>query len=153
MTNVTVTGNVTVGIGASLDLEGNSIIVGNLLANNCNQVGFNLAGAPTAPLTVDGNVGIGNCTGDPAFQNVTPIHIGGDFQCNNNIACILEGANVGGNVQFNNNVNPHGKGSFILGNTIGKDLQCQNNSPAPQGSNNTVVGNPDQNSEGQCKGF
>ena len=60
-------------------------------------------------------------------------------------------SNVSGNVQVNNNnVNPHGKGSIIEDNIIGKDLQCQNNSPPPQVGNNTVVGNPDQSSEGQC---
>jgi hypothetical protein len=43
--------------------------------------------------------------------------------------------------------------SGITGNTIAKDLQCQNNSPPPAGGGNTVGGNPGQNSEGQCKGF
>jgi hypothetical protein len=148
MTDVTVTGNVTVGIGASLDVEGNSIIVGNLQANNCNQVELNL-GHHRAPTTVDGNVQIGNCTGNPAFDNNEAHNqIGGDFQCHNNSgACVLEFANVGGNVEINNN---NGSQSVIEGNTIGKDLQCQNNSPAPMFSGNTVGGNPDQSSEGQC---
>jgi hypothetical protein len=146
MTNVTVTGNVTVGIGASLDVEGDSIIVGNLQANNCNLVRLNTAFGGGGAVTVVGSVQIGNCTGNRAFDS-SGATIFGDFQCHNNTgACVLEFANVGGNVEINNNT----AGQLVISNTIGKDLQCQNNSPAPTVNGNTVAGNPDQSSEGQC---
>ena len=60
-----------------------------------------------------------------------------------------------GNVQVTNNVSSSSVASVIAGNAISKNLECQNNIPAPTnlGLLNTVTGNANQSSEGQCKGF
>jgi hypothetical protein len=164
---LTVTGNVTVAQGASFvifqlfDLSTESTIGGNLQASNCAYVELNPGSTQTT--LVGGNVQIQNCTGKgnlyhsgEAFGDRGPHSmIMGDFQCNNNTgACFLENDTVGGNVQLYNNVSP-GTPSVVAHNTIMKNLQCQNNSPTPTngGMPNHVVGNPDESSEGQCKGF
>jgi hypothetical protein len=164
--SATVTGNVTVGQNAILRVQGSSAnpvskIAGNLQANNCAWVALN----PGAVFTtvVLGNVQIGNCTGSTgpvidlpagtAFGTLGPgSMVGGDLQCHNNAGpCVVVSDIIKGNVQIMNNVST--SASTISKNTIGKDLACQNNVPAPTGSLNVVSGNPNQSSEGQCKGF
>jgi hypothetical protein len=139
LANVTVTGNVKVGPAASLEFFAGTIS-GNVQANNCNGVFL-------AKSTVSGGVQIGNCgVGGVDFSTV-----GGNLQCQNNTLCRVDSSTILGNLQIMNNTT---RGpSEIFGNTIAKNLLCQNNSPPPTGSGNTVSGNPDQNSEGQCKGF
>lgn len=152
------TGNVTVGNNVSITLNGNWVISGNLQANGCDYVNLNTNGnIPVAYNTViGGKVEILNCTGGlgigRAFFNQPGCQ-------NNNAACYLIGATVGGNVDVVNNVYAPPIGplanSTIKTNTILQNLVCQGNSPAPlvgKGTN-TVIGNNNHNSEGQCLGF
>jgi hypothetical protein len=149
-----VTGNTTVGDGATLFIIGGTVS-GNVQGNNCGTVAL-------VAVSVGGNVQIGNCRGTTSYPyggivELSTIH--GDFQCHNNIvdqyACFLFISQVMGNVQVTNNVSSSSIASVIAGNAISKNLECQNNIPAPTniGLLNTVTGNANQNSEGQCKGF
>jgi hypothetical protein len=180
LTATAVTGNVSVGNDASLEVTNTAVFNGNLQGNNCNHIFLNLDGANTT--SVGGSIQINNCIGPSflgsvAFADLGPAgaghSVGGNVQCNNNTgACEYENAIVGGNIQFNNNNSPassqitnttvtgnvqvnNNVGSSILinGNHITGNLQCQNNNPPPTGFNNTVGANPNQDSEGQCKGF
>jgi len=139
LAHVTVTGNMTVGRGATLEFfEGT--ISGNVQANNCNDVSL-------GDSTVSGGVQIWNCASGGADTST----VGGNLQCQNNTQCFVRSSTILGNLQImdNNTSFP----SQIFGSTIAKNLLCQNNSPPPAGGGNTVGGNPDKNSEGQCKGF
>jgi hypothetical protein len=149
-----VTGNTTVGNSATLLIQ-SATITGNVQGNNCAFVGL-------INVTVGGNVQIGNCRGtsnDPYAVVVEESTIGGDFQCQNNTvaqySCVLFLSHIIGNVQVMNNVSSSSLPPLILGNRIAKNLQCQNNVPAPTNLSNpnTVTGNPNQSSEGQCKGL
>ena len=149
-----VTGNTTVGNGATLFIFGGTVS-GNVQGNNCGTVGL-------VAVAVGGNVQIGNCRGTTTYPfggivELSTIH--GDFQCHNNTVdqypCVLFLSQVMGNVQVTNNVSSSSISSVIAGNAIAKNLECQNNIPAPtnNGLLNTVTGNPNQSTEGQCKGF
>jgi len=82
--------------------------------------------------TVGGNVQI--------QQSLTaaPWDIGTEDECTGGPAT------VAGNLQFNNN----NAASDISNNIVGGDLSCQNNVPAPTGSNDTA-----KQTSGQCAGF
>jgi hypothetical protein len=149
-----VTGNTTVGNGATLFIIGGTVS-GDVQGNNCGTVAL-------VAVAVGGNVQIGNCHGTTTYPyggivELSTIH--GDFQCHNNTvdqyACFIFISQVMGNVQVTNNVSSSSIASVIAGNTISKNLECQNNIPAPTniGALNTVTGNANQSSEGQCKGF
>jgi hypothetical protein len=146
---VQVTGNVTVGTGASLVIGLNSTIAGHITAKGCNFVGLVSEGNEE----VDGNVQILGCTGNPSFLspgNFSAIY--GNLQCLNNTGpCSLESAIVGGSVQFMNNVSVSGSLNKLEANQISRNLQCQSNNPAPTngGSVNTVAGSK----QGQCVGL
>jgi len=149
-----VTGNTTVGNSATLVIQ-NGTVAGNVQGNNCGFVGL-------INVTVGGNVQIGNCRGNSTYPFAVFVEestIGGDFQCQNNTvaqyACALFLSHIIGNVQVMNNVSSSSFPPAILGNRIAKNLQCQNNVPAPTNVSipNTVTGNPNQSSEGQCKGL
>jgi len=149
-----VTGNTTVGNGATLLIQSGTI-AGNVQGNNCGVVAL-------INVTVGGNVQIGNCRGTNTYPYgvvVDESTIGGDFQCQNNTvaeyACVLLLSHIIGNVQVMNNVSSLSFPPLIQGNRIAKNLQCQNNVPAPTNLSvpNTVTGNPNQTSEGQCKGL
>lgn len=149
-----VTGNTTVGNGATLFMLGGNVS-GNVQGNNCGSVIL-------VAVAVGGNVQIGNCRGTATYPVGGVVDLGtihGDFQCHNNTvdqnACVLFFSQVMGNVQVTNNVSSSSIASWIIENTISKNLECQNNIPAPTntGLPNTVTGNPNQNTEGQCKGF
>jgi hypothetical protein len=149
-----VTGNATVDNGATLIILGGTV-AGNVQGNNCGAVAL-------ASVTVGGNVQIGNCRGTTTYPVGVVVELStikGDFQCHNNTVaqypCFLFFSQVIGNVQVLNNVSSSSIPSVIAGNTISKNLECQNNIPAPTNSGvlNTVTGNPNQSSEGQCKGF
>jgi hypothetical protein len=73
LANVTVTGNVTVGLGASLEFFAGTIS-GNVQANNC-------SGVTLAESTVSGGVQIGNCANGGDVDSST---VGGNLQCQNN---------------------------------------------------------------------
>jgi hypothetical protein len=73
----------------------------------------------------------------------TPVE--GDIQLESNNGPVQHviGNTVGGNVQVNQNRG----GVDIVGNTIDGNLQCQSNDPAPTGGSNTVR----ESREGQCE--
>jgi hypothetical protein len=118
-----VSGNVTVGQGATFVMVGGTI-AGNVQGNNCGTVALD-------SVTVGTNVQIGNCRGSAAFPFggiVELSTIGGDFQCHNNtvaqIPCALIFSQVIGNAQVMNNVSSSGA-IEIAGNAISKNLECQ----------------------------
>jgi hypothetical protein len=140
-----VTGNVTVGQGASLVVGLNSTINGSIYANSCNFVELVSEGNEQ----VGGNVWIINCTGNPSFLSTgTNSVISGSFECLfNSGPCVLEIATVGGGVQVLYNVGP--SPSKFEYNHISNNLQCEGNSPSPSGDSNNVGGTM----QGQCTGF
>jgi hypothetical protein len=140
---VTVTGNVTVGQGATFVVLEGGTISGNVQAHNCHFVDLNGS-------AVGGNVQIGNCESGGDVHVST---VGGDFQCYNNTgSCDVDSSTILGNAQIMNNRST--TTSDIDNNTIAKDLQCLGNVPSPMAFvANRVGGNNGQNSEGQCKGF
>jgi hypothetical protein len=149
-----VTGNVTVGNGATLIFSGGTV-AGNVQGNNCGAVGL-------VSVTVGGNVQVGNCIGttaNPFGVLVAFSTIGGDFQCHNNntvqYPCVIFTSLILGNVQVMNNASSSDFPSVIGGNTIIKNLECQNNFPGITDLSllNTVTGNPNKSTEGQCKGL
>ena len=151
---VSVTGNTTVGNGATLIISGGTV-AGNVQGNNCGAVALVF-------VTVGGSVQIGNCRGTTTYPVGVVVELStikGDFQCHNNTVaqypCILFLSQVIGNVQVMNNVSSSSIAPLIGGNAISKNLECQNNIPAPTniGLLNTVTGNPNQSSEGQCQGL
>jgi hypothetical protein len=167
----TVSGNVTVRAGNSLELDHQWVIAGDLKATNCAFVNLNDHGpyppfppGTTYTTTIGGNVDIDSCSGGLgiywAFFNQPGTVIMGNFTCQNNtVACYLQGATIGGNVTISNNnypvpvpIHPY---TSISNNIIINNLKCQNNSPTPLvgAGTNTVLGNPAANSEGQCIGF
>jgi hypothetical protein len=179
LTNVTVTGNVKVGKGASLNVlsfAGQTVTIGgNVQAAQCQQV--SLHANPGGVLSVGGNVQIRNYTGGGGYQGAA-VTISGNFACdynsaecfaidgkvcgnvqvNNNsngsgLGALVAGTNVGGNVQVNNNSAGGDSDNLVSGNTIGGNLQCAGNTgPAPPGvtgGGNMVAGNK----KGQCAGW
>ena len=147
LANVTVTGNVQVGKGASLTvvpITGQTVTIGgNVQAAQCNFV-LLIAGA----ISVGGNVQIQNCTGGSGY-NDSLVTIGGNFACaNNSGGCVASGGSVRGNVQVDNNSGS--SATVVSNNTIGGNLQCAGNSPGvtDNGSKNNVTGTK----QGQCAG-
>jgi hypothetical protein len=158
----TVSGNISVGANAGLDLEGNWLITGYLHANNCSYVSLNPYGSSWT--VIGGNVQIENCSGNSpklglyfpagaAFGGFGPNSlIGGSFECYDNAGpCILVNDHVGGNIHVWNNKSS--VPSQIVSNFVAKGIHCKNNVPAPTGSANVVAGNPNKSSEGQCQNF
>lgn len=124
----TVSGNVQVSQGASLVIdayEEPSTIGGNVEADHCKFVLLE------GNVTVNGNLQIHQCTGTArnGFQG-PGIKIGGNFECHNNSGpCGAWLGKVDGNVQIHNNGS--GTASDISLVTIGGNLECQQNTPAP----------------------
>jgi hypothetical protein len=167
--DVVVTGNVTVGAGATLTVGARSattytLIARNLRANNCGSVTLN----PQQDFTrVGGNLQVQNCSGSNpnysgmsrAFVIPTGGTVVGNFQCQNNIGGgFFSNSVVGGNVQVMNNQAGAGDPSQVYGNNIRGNLQCQGNTivgggTSIVGSGNYIGGNDLQGSEGQCFGF
>jgi len=124
---VDVAGNVTVQPGGSLLITAYlepSTIGGNIQAVNC------AATLLEGNVTVKGSVQILNCTGTAANGFQGPgIAIGGSFQCLNNAGpCEAWLGELTGNAQIDNN---RGTASDVTLNTIGGNLQCENNATAP----------------------
>jgi hypothetical protein len=90
LVGVTVTGNVTVGRGATLEvIGGGGTISGNVQGNNCTFVLLDQS-------VVGGNVQIGNCAQGGEVNNSV---VGGDLQCYNNTGrCAVEVSTILGNV-------------------------------------------------------
>src|SRR6516164_2737427 len=147
---VNVTGNVQAKQGSTLLINGYtepSTVGGNVLATNCYSA--LLEGA----VTVDGNVEILQCSGNGpnGFQG-PDIVIKGNFHCQGNssnaTSCLAWLGKVDGNVQIHQN---HGSAPDVSLVTVGGNLQCMQNSPAP-----THLHGPswvDGNSLIQCNGF
>lgn len=98
---------------------------------------------------VNGSVHISHCINTSALpgSGVTAGEIDGSFICNNNRdACEVIGSTVGNNVQINHNLS--GAASVVSDSTIGGNLGCEANKPAPTASGvpNTVTGHR----QGQC---
>ena len=92
----TIEGNVTVGAGATLDIEGaggglpgTARIDGNVTADSCNFVSLgNVSRRESSPNTiVGGNVLIQYCQPTEPDNIVTHTEIGGNFACNSNLGC------------------------------------------------------------------
>jgi hypothetical protein len=144
---VTVAGNVHVGKGASLVVTAYtepSTISGNVEAVNCGSVLLQ------GNVTVEGNLHIQSCSGGPnGFQGPDTL-VKGDFHCQSNAGpCLAWLGKVEGNVHIQSNRSKTASDVSLL--SVGGNLHCQQNSPAP-----TQVRGPswvDGNSQGQCAGF
>jgi hypothetical protein len=175
LANVTVTGNVQVGKGASLLVEPNPgqtvTIGGNVQAAQCQSVV--LEPIAHGAISVGGNVQIQNCTGQSGYNNVQgvgTVTISGNFACGNNSAeCVARSGNVRGNVQINNNSggafvlennvggnaqvnNNSGSTSLVSRNTIGGNLQCAGNTPGVTDGGSAIPNTVAGNKQGQCAG-
>jgi hypothetical protein len=126
LTFVNVTGNVKVSQGASLVVGAYnepSTIGGNIEADHCNSVLLE------GNVTVNGNLEVHQCTGLSSFQG-PGIKIGGDFECHNNSGpCKAWLGAVDGDVQIDNNSSKTASDISLV--TIGGNLECKHNTPAP----------------------
>ena len=59
------------------------------------------------------------------------------------------GNSIGGDLHVNDNKVASGGSAVVSGNTVGHNLDCHGNTPAPTGGGNTVSGHK----TGQCSGF
>jgi len=148
---VYVSGNVTVGSGATLQDFGAATFTVNsaLLAVGAKTIYL----VPQAPGAVDilGSVSV---TGATQTVDIRDSFIGGTLSvANSTISAYinLSANNVGGNVLNRSNTTPAPGDNDIVGNMIGGSLVCASNSPAPQdgGTPNTVGGAK----VGQCSGL
>jgi hypothetical protein len=148
LTDVTVDGNVLVFKKASLNVNAGTI-TGSVHASNCSFVKLSPDSSNVEPI-VNGSVHISHCTNSSALpgSGVTAGgEIDGSFICNNNRdSCEVIGATVGNNVQVNHNLSS--TASVVSASTIGGNLGCEANRPAPtaSGAPNTVTGSK----QGQC---
>jgi hypothetical protein len=162
LTNVTVIGNVQVGVGAALSVFPGPMqavtIDGNITADQCNVVEIdNNSGLGVT--SVEGNMNIQNCkNGSGSGYQGPNVTISGNFVCANTPFCGASSGVVQGNLTVDNNllgevsgnqvsgnVDVSGNSPFgitVAGNTIGGNLRCSNNKPAPVDDNNpnTVSG-------------
>ncbi len=153
LTDSSVNGNVSVDGGGSLTLNG--VTVGGNLSTQGSPVSL-VQDSTGAPTIVDGNVDIANAPAGPA-NVICGAMIDGNLNVHNNNATswigvggsCTSGNSISGNVQVSNNKVSGGPSAVVGGNTIGKNLNCNGNNPAPTGSGNTVSGN----NNGQCAGL
>jgi hypothetical protein len=148
LTDVTVDGSVLVFKRGSLTVNGGTI-TGNVHASDCVYVKLSPDSSNVVP-TVNGTVHISHCTNSSASpgSGVTAGgEIDGSFICNNNRdSCEVIGATVGNNVLLHHNIS--NTASVVSASTIGGNLGCEANKPAPtaSGAPNTVTGDK----AGQC---
>jgi hypothetical protein len=148
---VDVTGNVTVGAGAILQVlpTAKFTVNSSLLATNAASV--NITSSAAGAVNILGSVSV---TGT-GFVLIEETFIGGTVSVANSHATfiILFQDNVGGNVLVRNNNTSGGPNSnTIAANIIGGSLVCSGNTPAPGlggGGANTVGGAR----AGQCSGL
>jgi feruloyl esterase len=128
---VNVTGNVKVGHGSTLVIDGYnepSTIGGNVQATQCTSALLE------GNVTVGGNVQIQQCTGTGpnGFQG-PDIVINGNFECQGNSsnasACLAWLGKVQGNVQIQQNTSVTASDVSLV--DIGGNLHCESNAPAP----------------------
>jgi hypothetical protein len=146
-------GNVQAQNCAAVYLLAGTTVDGNYQASNCTGIysgpqvatglGFNgwagtLAGTE---IVIRGNVQISNSSNPPYGLTVDHGIIGGDAQIQNNtLSLYLAAVLIGGQLQLQNNVLI--SSAVLSGNIVIKNLQCQNNVPAPtDGGSNFFIGN------------
>ena len=151
-----VTGNVTVGAGAALVVDGASIggnltgvgVQVSLLHGASVQGNVQLAGGGS--LTMSGAAVRGNVQAmelGPVPSSICGTSIGGNLQLQRNVAQVSVGAPpscranvVNGNLEAQHNTSPTAPSISIDGNSVGGNLQCTGNTPAAVGTGNTVSG-------------
>ncbi len=145
---VNVKGSVRVGRGATLAIVAYtepSSIGGDIEAKNCNAVLLQ------GNVTVHGDLDISSCsgTGRNGFQGPdTVIH--GSFMCRSNAGpCLAWLGAVGENLHIQSNTSQAASDISLV--TVGGDLHCMGNAPAPIHSHGPSW--VDGNAEGQCAGF
>src|SRR5207302_7116840 len=144
---VTVAGNVHVRKGASLVVTAYtepSTIRGDIRAHNCGSVLLQ------GNVTVQGDLQIHSCAGGPnGFQGPDTL-VKGNFECQSNAGpCLAWLGKVEGNLHIQSNRSKTASDVSLV--SVGGNLHCQQNSPAP-----TQVHGPswvDGDSQGQCAGF
>ena len=152
---VNVTGNVKVGHGSTLVIDGYnepSTIGGNVQATQCTSALLE------GNVTVDGNVQIQQCTGTGpnGFQG-PDIVINGNFECQGNSsnasACLAWLGKVQGNVQIQQNTSVTASDVSLV--DIGGNLHCESNAPAPTHMHGPdwVNGQNGQGPDAQCADF
>ncbi|HXC89579.1 MAG TPA: hypothetical protein VNV18_05390 [Stellaceae bacterium] len=149
--NVTVTGNVMVGSGASLfDYDTASFTVSSsLLAVGAKTI--YLVPATGGAVNILGSVSV---TGETNTVDIRNSFVGGTLSVANSMISAyinLTGNNVSANVLNRSNTTPAPGDNDVVNNTIGGSLVCTGNTPAPQdgGIPNTVGGSK----VGQCSGL
>ena len=145
---VTITGNVHVGKNATLVVSAYaepSTIGGNIEAANCNSALLN------GNVEVGGNVLIHSCNGSSPSGFVGPdVVIKGNFECSANAGpCVAWLGRIAGNAQIGNNASKAPSEISLV--SVGGNLNCVNNSPAPTHAHGPswVVGQ----AQNQCAGF
>jgi hypothetical protein len=145
---VNIKGDVRVGRDATLTVLAYaepSTIGGDVEARNCNSVLLQ------GNVTVRGNLSINSCNGTAwnGFQGPDVV-IHGDFECRSNAGpCLAWLGTVGENVHIQSNKSPAASDVSLV--SVGGNLHCQGNSPAP-----THLHGPswvDGRSQDQCAGF
>jgi hypothetical protein len=155
------TGDLSISNGQSCTFTGGSII-GNVTQNGGTLVLANTAVSGSVQITGGGNFAIGasaiggtleigNLPAGPGLNSVCGSQVQGNLQPHNNAARVQIGAStakctgnsVRGDLQVNNNTAP----TTVFNNTVGNNLQCQNNSAITGG------GNSAKQKQGQCAGF
>jgi len=144
---VTVSGDVQVRKGASLLVTAYtepSTIHGDIRARDCRSVLLQ------GNVTVGGNLDIKSCSSGPnGFQGPDTL-VKGNFECESNAGpCLAWLGTVEGNVEIQSNRSKTASDVSLV--SVGGDLQCKQNSPAP-----THARGPswvDGHSHGQCGGF
>jgi hypothetical protein len=130
---VSVTGNVLVGAGAILNVQGSNVTIsGNLQANRCKFVRFIIS---SGPVSVGGSVALQSCTQSLGYQVISPgsLTITGSFLCQSNSGpCGASGGSIGDNANISQNT---GGTSNVGFNTIGGNLLCFGNTSVVGGSN------------------
>lgn len=150
LTGTRVDGNVEVRADAVVVIQGDAFVGGNVQAENSANVtvvNSHVNGSIQTENTEDvvvqdgtlvgGNIQIGQ-GGSARIANTT---VDGDIQLEQNASALTATANlVDGNFQVFGNTG----GVTLLNNTIQQNLQCTENSPAPNGSGNTAGSKEDQ---------
>ena len=152
--SVDVTGNVTVGTGATLIVSSpaNFTVNSSLLSVNAANVDIVIFPAGSGAANILGSVSLTGTTGTLTIQNS---FIGGTVSVANSNAHLIDlfSNNVGANVLVQNNKTNGGVNSDIIqANTIGGSLVCSGNTPPPvlAGGAANVVGGA---KTGQCSGL
>ena len=160
---IQVTGNVTVGSGATLIDK--AFVAGSIAATGANSiqikggfVGKNIALSGTtaavtiASSTITGNITIALTTG--GMISIDDNGVGGNVFLNTNSVGLIsiDGNSVNGYVFLNANTTTGPAPNDVLtNNTIGGNLRCTGNRPAPvEGTPKNTVGG---SATGQCAGF